>query len=97
VIGEEKQKLKEAPTMSKHIFVGKKADFVYSYIFLQLPHYDAVSTLKIDPGYCTVGWFKFPFFFILTMTKVEATSFGSGNMISSKKNSYQVRLGVHFQ
>jgi len=35
--------------------------------------------------YSTVGWFKFQLFFILTMAKVEATSFGSKNMISSNK------------
>jgi len=51
--GEEKQKLKQGPTMPKHIFMRKKDDFVYSYIFLQLLHYDAASPLKIDPIYCT--------------------------------------------
>jgi len=40
----------------------------------------------------TVGWFKFQLFFILTMAKVHATSFGSKNMISSKKKIL-TRLG----
>jgi len=45
--------LKRCPTMPKCIFIRKKTDFVNSYIFLQVLHNDASSTLNIDPIYCT--------------------------------------------
>jgi len=39
--------------MPKRIFMQKKANFVNSFIFLQVLHNDASSTLNIDPIYCT--------------------------------------------